>query len=112
VDYLAKPFPLTELEKLVATHIGAAQVEMIEKPVQRQAISAILKILDRAAEDSAFLSRLAESPEEAMKEYPYLTREEKEAILDGDIGKIESWVGKLDSRRSTWLWCRLGQEKW
>lgn len=112
IEYLAKPFELSELEKLVAQNIEPAHVEILEKPVTRHAVTAILKVLDRAAKDSRFLSRLAETPEQALKDYPELTDEEKEALIDGDIRTIESWVGKLDQERSTWLWCRLSQEKW
>jgi len=112
VEYLSKPFALTDLEKLVADNIGPAQVEIIQEPVTRHTIAALLKVLDRAAADSRFLSRMAESPQEALAEYPELTDEEREALIDGDIKKIESWVGTLDKERATWLWCRLSQEKW
>ena len=36
--------------------------------------------------------------------------QERAALASGDIKKIESWVGKLDKRLATWLWCRLQQE--
>jgi len=75
------------------------------------AVSAILAVLDRAAQDNAFLARLAENPAEALKEYN-LTTEEKAALMSGDIRKIESWLGKLDERLKTWLVSRLSQEKW
>lgn len=75
------------------------------------AIKAVLAVLDRASTDNAFLSRLAENPAEALKEYD-LTPEEKAAIASGDIRKIESWVGKLDERLRKWLIARLQQEKW
>jgi DNA-binding NtrC family response regulator len=112
IEYLPKPFPLSALERLVEENIESTQAEMIQQPMTTHAIGAILKILDRAAEDSRFLSRLADSPEEVLHEYPDLSDEEKEALLDGNIEKIESWVGRLDPRRSAWLWCRLSQEKW
>jgi DNA-binding NtrC family response regulator len=112
LEYLPKPFALSELEKLVAENIGPCRVAILKQPISKHAIAAILKVLDRAAVDSHFLSRLAESPEEALREYPELTDEEREALVDGDIGKIESWVGKLDPQKATWLWCRLSQEKW
>ena len=73
---------------------------------------AILAILARAADEPEFLSRLADDPHEALKEYYSLTWEERAALASGDIKKIESWVGKLDKRLATWLWCRLSQEKW
>ena len=73
---------------------------------------AILLILARAADEPEFLSRLADNPHEALKEYYTLTSEERAALASGDIRKIEGWVGKLDKRLATWLWCRLCQEKW
>ena len=73
---------------------------------------AILAVLARAADDSDFLARLAENPAEALTEYYTLTQEELAALASGDIEKIEGWLGKLDKRQATWLWCRLSQEKW
>jgi len=80
-----------------------------EKPKRKEAI---LAILARAADDSKFLAQLADNPTEALKEYYTLTQEEVAALVSGDIKKIESWLGKLDKRHATWLWCRLSQEKW
>ncbi len=75
------------------------------------AVRAVLAVLDRAAQDNAFFTRLAENPAEALKEYD-LTAEEEAAIASGDIQKIESWFGKLDERLKKWLIARLSQEKW
>jgi len=80
-----------------------------EVAVGREELVAVLK---RAATESDFLARLAENPYEALKEYYSLTAEEAAALASGDIKKIESWVGKLDEKLATWLWCRLAQEKW
>jgi hypothetical protein len=73
---------------------------------------AILAVLERAADDSKFLAQLADNPAEALSGYYMLTSEELAALASGDIKKIEGWVGKLDQRHATWLWCRLSQEKW
>ena len=73
---------------------------------------AVLEVLARAADDSEFLARLADNPTETLGEYYTLTQEEVAALVSGDIKKIESWLGKLDQRHATWLWCRLSQEKW
>ena len=87
----------------------------IEEKVSKEVVSGreeLLAVLKRAATESIFLARLAENPEEALKEYYTLTNEERAALSSGDISKIESWVGKLDGELATWLWCRLSQEKW
>ncbi len=73
---------------------------------------AVLAVLARAADDSEFLARLADNPAEALTEYYTLNQEELAALASGDIKKIEGWLGKLDKRHATWLWCRLSQEKW
>jgi len=69
-------------------------------------------VLRRAADESAFLARLAEDPQEALREYYSLTAEQRAALASGDIRKIQSWVGELDKELATWLWSRLCQEKW
>ena len=81
-----------------------------EERAERRGV--ILEVLSRAAEDSEFLAKLAENPEEALAGYYTLTQEEVAALISGDIKKIESWLGKLDKKHATWLWCRLQQEKW
>jgi len=86
------------------------------KPITREerlkGREAILAVLARAADDNQFLAQLADNPTEALSGYYTLTQEEVAALVSGDIKRIESWVGKLDKRHATWLWCRLSQEKW
>jgi hypothetical protein len=72
----------------------------------------LLAVLSRAATESEFLARLAANPQAALKEYVALTAQERAALASGDIRRIEGWLGKLDEELSTWLWCRLCQEKW
>ena len=105
-DYLSISTVLDELEKDLAGH----NVE-IKKEGTPAGKEAILQILGRAADDQKFLARLAENPAKVLKEYN-LAPEEKAALASGDLRRIEGWVGKLDKRLSTWIWCRLQQEKW
>ena len=94
----------------MTTMLAVRKEEISTETVSRR--DDLLSVLKRAATESAFLARLAENPQEAMKEYYSLTAEERAALASGDIRKIESWVGKLDNKLATWLWCRLSQEKW
>jgi hypothetical protein len=107
--------------EIMATVTGSKSIKIVEpaeKPPRREAKTAqsgreaILEILARAAEDSDFLAQLADDPEKALSEYYVLSWEERAALASGDIKKIEGWVGKLDKKLATWLWCRLSQEKW
>ena len=105
----------------LALHWHESPVNMLTNPAldpiakipefKVSAVRAVLTVLERAAEDNKFFARLAENPGEALKEYN-LTSEEKAAISSGDIRKIESWIGKLDTRLKKWLIARLQQEKW
>jgi hypothetical protein len=94
------------MTKEVAVMRGKVGVQVV--PGKEQ----VLAVLKRAATESEFLARLADDPQEALKEYYSLTSEERAALASGDIRKIESWVGKLDKELATWLWCRLSQEKY
>jgi len=91
---------------------GIKEREPITGEEKLKGKEAILAVLARAADDSQFLARLANNPAEALREYYTLTQEELAALASGDIKKIEGWLGKLDKRHATWLWCRLSQEKW
>ena len=92
----------------MATWVGVPKEQVsVEVASQRHEL---LAVLGRAADDSEFLARLAEDPHEALNEYYTLSSEERAALASGDIRKIEAWVGKLDRKLATWLWCRLSQE--
>jgi predicted ATPase len=88
------------------------QIKTIESEEILKRKERILEVLARAADDSEFLARLADNPTETLSEYYTLTQEEVAALVSGDIKKIEGWLGKLDQRHATWLWCRLSQERW
>jgi hypothetical protein len=105
-DYISISTVIEELEKDLIN----PTVEVKEEKVA-SGKEAILEILGRAADDHKFLARLADNPEKALKEYN-LTSEEHAALASGDIKRIEGWCGQLDKRLSTWIQCRLQQEKW
>lgn len=91
--------------------------EIVPKPAIQEAEDAIsdkeaiVTVLERAADDPAFIAQLTDQGSKALQGYN-LTLEEKAALLSGDINWIETHVGKLDERLSTWLECRLQQEIW
>ena len=92
--------------------VAVEERKPITRDERRKGKEAILAVLARAADDSQFLAQLADNPTGALSGYYTLSQEEVAALVSGDIKKIESWVGKLDKRHATWLWCRLSQEKW
>ena len=105
-DFLSISTVIDELERDLLHH--TIELKKEKAPSGKEAI---LEVLSRAADDHKFLASLAENPAKALKEYN-LNSEEMAALASGDLRRIESWVGKLDKRLSTWIWCRLQQEKW
>jgi formate/nitrite transporter len=72
---------------------------------------ALISVLARARDDTNFLTKLADNPNQALKAYN-LTSEAKAALESGDVRWLESRVGTLDEPLRTWLTSRLTQEKW
>ena len=105
-------FRRTQLEELVRQQLDEIIQAKLQNPAALDTGSkALLSLLSKARDDSNFLSRLAENPDQAFKGYN-LTPEEKAALLSGDIRWIESRLGVLDEPLRTWLTARLAQEKW
>ena len=86
--------------------------QQVSAPEVLSGKDAIMDVLGRAADDPAFMRRMADDAGKTLQEYYTLTAEERAALASGDIRKIEEWVGKLDTRLATWLLYRLSQEKW
>jgi formate/nitrite transporter len=72
---------------------------------------ALISVLAKARDDTKFLAKLADNPNQALRAYN-LTPEAKAALESGDIHWLESRVGTLDEPLRTWLTSRLSQEKW
>jgi formate/nitrite transporter len=72
---------------------------------------ALISVLAKARDDSAFLARLSDNPDKALEGYN-LTSETKAALASGDLHWLESKIGCLDEPLRTWLTSRLSQEKW
>ncbi|GAJ03848.1 unnamed protein product, partial [marine sediment metagenome] len=107
---LAEPVP--ELTEPIRAQIAELIRGKLDEPVALdRGGKALLAVLGKARDDGDFLARLAENPDQALKDYE-LTSEEKAALSSGDIRWIESKLGTLDEPLRTWLTARLAQEKW
>ncbi len=109
-NYIEKPFTPDDLIKAVNDALYVAE----SKPPEEQKIihgEEVIKVLERAAQDSEFITRLYYDGADALKEYD-LTGPEKLAILTGDISWIEKHVGTLTERQKRWLQQRLSAEIW
>jgi hypothetical protein len=105
----------------MAFHWGDAPANVLTNPVvdpvakipefKVSSVRAILSVLEKAAQDNAFLAALAENPTKALESYN-LTAAQRAALAAGDIVLIEKWLGPLEDRLKVWLKARLAQEKW
>lgn len=65
---------------------------------------AILAVLNRIDEEDGFLEQLFSNAEEAIGRHCVLTKEELDALVNGDTQKIEGWLNRLDtSKVKAWL---------
>ena len=107
-DYIEKPFTPDLLIKAVssALDLAAGQEPETQELIHKEEI---LKVLERAASDGDFMSKLLHQGSEALEEYD-LTGPEKLAILTGDIEWIEGQIGPLTPNQKKWLEQKLGAE--
>lgn len=109
-DYLEKPFTPAQLVQTVKSAIDVAMAQ----PPEEQALihkSEMIKVLERAATDSDFVSNLLYHGTEVLDEYN-LTGPEKLAFITGDIAWIEEQIGPLTEKQKRWLEHRLEAEIW
>jgi hypothetical protein len=67
-------------------------------------------VLAKAGKDDTFFTRLAQEPDEILKDYD-LNPEERAALSTGDIKWLESRVSVLDDPLGTWVTLRLASNK-
>jgi DNA-binding NtrC family response regulator len=92
----------------VALKAGKSTVPEEQRVINREEL---LRVLERAANDSDFVSDLYNDGADALKNYA-LTGPEKLAILTGDIPWIEEHVGELNELQKQWIQQRLSAEIW
>lgn len=110
-DYIEKPFdPDVLLSKI---NEALSQASPPEPGAGAGVIhpETVREILNRAATDNTFAESLLTQSVLTLEEYD-LTAQEKLALLTGDIGWLESYLGPLEERHRAWLESRLGSEIW
>ena len=73
---------------------------------------AILTALAKASEDYLSSKGRDEVFDDEPDDYFTLSRDEMEALVNGDIKKIESWVSNMDRKHATHLLRWLIKERW
>lgn len=71
----------------------------------------VVGVLKKAGHDDSFIEELTYHPKEALKNYN-LTKDERIALITGDIQWLETYMGKLNEELRTWINCKLAQEIW
>jgi DNA-binding NtrC family response regulator len=109
-DYIEKPFTP---DMLLTTVKKVLEKAAREEPEEQELIhkDEVIRVLERAAVDSGFVTSLFYYGPEALQDYD-LTGPEKLAILTGDIHWIESQIGELTPQQKRWLESRLSAEIW
>ena len=109
-DYVEKPFTPDMLVTAVKKVLDAS-AKAVADPQDLVHRDELVRVLERAAVDSAFVVSLLYSGADALEDYE-LTGAEKLAILTGDIHWIEAQIGKLTEDQRKWLDQRLNAEIW
>jgi len=109
-DYIEKPFTP---DMLLTTVKKVLEKAATEQPEKQELIhkDEVIRVLERAAVDSEFVTSLFYYGPEALQDYD-LTGPEKLAILTGDVHWIESQIGELTPQQKRWLESRLSAEIW
>lgn len=96
---------------LLAKHAKAGETVVLEH-MGSKALREVLAsaVLAKAGKDDTFFTRLAQEPDEILKDYD-LNPEERAALSTGDIKWLESRVSVLDDPLGTWVTLRLASSK-
>lgn len=104
----------------MAFHWGEAPANLLTNPAvdplakipefKVASAKVVLSALEKASEENEFFKALVDDPLRALESFD-LTPRQKSALAEGDIEKIEAWVGPLDERLKTWLKSWSAQEK-
>jgi DNA-binding NtrC family response regulator len=120
-DYLAKPFSEDQIKESIRCALGMKEekqdlahkiAERVEteddKLIQKREV---IRVLNRAAEDTDFWVDLMENGPIALDEYR-LSHEARAAITSGDLNWINTHVGELTQKQLMFIFKRLEREAW
>lgn len=72
----------------------------------------LMAALVKATEKGASCQNCQKTPDNDENPYYTLTAEQMEALVNGNIEAIESWVSNLDKVQATWLFRWLAKQDW
>jgi HD superfamily phosphodiesterase len=101
--------------KVKGSGTGVARKREAQKLTNEERLEkrkAILAALAKASRDSELLEGNAGLPAGEPQEYYTLSHDEIEALVNGNMAKIETWVSNLDRNHATRLLRWLIKERW
>jgi DNA-binding response OmpR family regulator len=115
-DYLRKPFTSDEFLSAVSDAMMEKKPSMEElitetekeRLIQKQEV---MRILERATQDTDFWGDLLENGSNALKDYQ-LSRSARAAIISGDLDWLQKNVGELTKEQVELILSRLEREVW
>jgi outer membrane PBP1 activator LpoA protein len=99
-------------ERPVVTVARRKEPQKLSQQDTQEKKKAILAALAKASEESLFLKNSADALDAEPQGYYTLSRDEVEALVNGDMKKIESWVSNMDRSHATRLLRWLIKERW
>lgn len=88
------------------------EIQKLTNEERQEKQKAILAALAKASEGSELIANNASLPPGEIQDYYTLSRSEMDALVSGDMAKIEAWVGNLDKNHAARLLQWLIKEKW
>jgi len=88
------------------------EIRKLTNEERQEKRKAILAALAKASEDSELLEGSASLSSGEHQDYYTLSHDEVEALVNGDMEKVEAWVGNMDRNHATRLLRWLIKERW
>ncbi len=88
------------------------EVQKLTGEERQEKRKAILTALAKASEGNEFIENKAPLTADELQDYYILSHSEMEALVNGDMAKIEAWASNLDKNHAARLLQWLIKEKW
>ncbi len=88
------------------------ETQKVTSEEKQEKRKAILAALAKASEDSDFIGTAQNLTPRELQDYYTLSRDEMEALINGDMAKIEAWVSNMDKNHAARLLHWLLKERW
>jgi hypothetical protein len=88
------------------------EIQKLTNEERQEKRKAILAALAKASDGSELFSNTPAPHPGQPQDYYTLSRDEIEALVNGDMAKIEAWVGNMDKNHAARLLHWLIKERW